>query len=319
MQLFAEVSNPYTFNLNKDYISIANINKALIDLSYYARDNISNYGTITSIPQENIDYLSSGLRASNCREMFRNCNRLTSIPWNDFNIDTSRCTDMYYMFGSTSITTIDLSSMDTSNVTDMGSMFSDCRSLTNVNMSGWDVSKVRGMTWMFNDTKISNIDMSSWDTSSLTSIQLMFTNCDNITKLDLSTFDTTKLTDISSAFSYCTNLTTLILPDFSTGKLTSISGAFQGCGITTLDLSNMNTSNVTDVRYTFRNCEKLQQIICPNGFDLSSCRYISDMFDRCNPSYSGNALHLKNVPRSLDLSEIGGTQGQHYIIDSYLG
>ena len=38
-------------------------NSNLVDLSYYARDNIENYDTITEIPQEHLEYLQSGLHA----------------------------------------------------------------------------------------------------------------------------------------------------------------------------------------------------------------------------------------------------------------
>ena len=65
----------------------------------------------------------------------------------------------------------------------------------------------------------------------------------------------------------------------------------------------------------FQYCESLQEIICPNGFDLSSCSNIRDMFTNCN-SYR-EPLHFKNVPRALDFSNIGGTKGTHYVIDNY--
>ena len=45
----------------------------LVDLSYYAQKNIDNYQEITEIPQEHLEYLQSGLHASNMVGAFFNC------------------------------------------------------------------------------------------------------------------------------------------------------------------------------------------------------------------------------------------------------
>ena len=217
LQRFATVENPYNDELEEDLDISGFIEKkiTIVDLSYYAENNIANYRTVTTIPQENINYLSSGLAASNCRNMFYYCRHLTSIPWNEFNIDTSKCTSMRYMFYH-------------------------CEALT-------------------------SLDLYSLDTSQATSMNAMFFNCDALTSLDISNFDTSKVTDMYSMFSVC---------------------------------------------------ESLRKIICPNGFDMSSCTSVDNMFTNCT-SYNGDPLHFKNVPRDLDFSDIGGTKGIHYVIDSY--
>ena len=71
--------------------------KYIVDLSYYAQNNIPNYTTITEIPQENLNYITSGLRTNNMNYMFDSCNKLTIIP--KLNIDTSQCIYMYSVFG----------------------------------------------------------------------------------------------------------------------------------------------------------------------------------------------------------------------------
>ena len=216
LQRFANVSNPYTDELEEKLLISSFIDKALVDLSYYARDNIANYETITTIPQENIEYLSSGLAASSCEGMFYNCNALTSISWNEFNIDTSKCS-------------------------------------TTINM---------------------------------------FDNCISLTSLNLSNFDTSKVTSMYQMFYYC-------------------------FALTSLNLSNFDTSKVTDMNDMFNECKSLQEIICPNGFDMSSCTDVYYMFTGCT-SYNGEPLHFKNVLRNLDFSVIGGTEGTHYVIDNYI-
>ncbi len=60
--------------------------------------------------------------------------------------------------GCNSLTSIDLSGFDTSNVTNMSEMFEECSSLTGVDLSGWNTSNVTNMYGMF------------WNCSSLTTI-----------------------------------------------------------------------------------------------------------------------------------------------------
>ncbi len=77
-----------------------------------------------------------------CREMFRDCSSLTTVP----EMDTSKVSDMYYMFlGCNSLTTIP--EMDTSNVTEMYAMFQLCPSLTTV--PEMNTSRVTNMNSMF--------------------------------------------------------------------------------------------------------------------------------------------------------------------------
>ena len=63
--------------------------------------------------------------------------RIDEIP------DTSDVTDMYGMFSNCRLLThINLSSLNTSNVTNMGNMFLFCSGLTSLDVSSFDTSKV---------------------------------------------------------------------------------------------------------------------------------------------------------------------------------
>jgi hypothetical protein len=82
---------------------------------------------------------------------------------------------------------------------------------------------------------------------------------------------------------------------------------------TSLNISNFDTSKVTDMSNMFGGCVYLNNII--GTLDLSSCTNVEKMFNNCNPEVN---IHLKNVPRSLDFSTSKGIEGQHYIIDNYI-
>ena len=74
-----------------------------------------------------------------------------------------------------SLTNLDVSHFDTSNVTSMSSMFSGCRGLTNLDVSNFDTSKVTNMHSMFSGcSRLASLDMRNADFSSVTSYNYMF-------------------------------------------------------------------------------------------------------------------------------------------------
>jgi surface protein len=89
------------------------------------------------------------------------------------------------MFSSCgSLETLDVSSLNTSNATDMESMFQWCNTLTSLNVSNLDTSKVTNMVSMFNSCKkIEELDLTSFKTSNVKSMAAMFTNCEELTTI----------------------------------------------------------------------------------------------------------------------------------------
>ena len=84
--------------------------------------------------------------------------------------------------GCRSLTSLDLSSFNTSNVTDMSGMFSGCSSLTSLDLSNFNTSKVTKMWHMFNNCSIlTSLDLSSFNTSKVTNMSRMFYNCKKLT------------------------------------------------------------------------------------------------------------------------------------------
>ncbi|MBO1116163.1 immunoglobulin-like domain-containing protein [Enterococcus hirae] len=106
-----------------------------------------------------------------------------------------------------------LSQLDTSNVTNMKSMFSGMSNLTSLDVSGFDTSNVTDMEYMFRHmSNVTSLDVSNFDTSKVTDMSYMFNDMGSVTSLDVSSFDTSKLTDMSNMFAD-TPLKKLILGD----------------------------------------------------------------------------------------------------------
>ncbi len=175
--------------------------------------------------------------------------------------------------------------MDTSNVTDMGSMFGYCSGLTSINFGdSFDTSNVTDMRDMFNGCKsLTSINFGdSFDTSNVTDMFCMFLNCYKLTSINFGdSFDTSNVTNIGSMFGYCRSLTSLDLTHFNTSNVTYMGDMFEYCsGLTELNLSNWNTSNVTDMGSMYNDCSSLKSLNL-SSFDTSKVTDMGYMFSGC--------------------------------------
>lgn len=88
-------------------------------------------------------------------------------------------TDMSGMFcNCESLSELDVSRFDTSNVTDMSDMFSICAYLNSLDVSGFDTSNVTDMRFMFYyDTELTNVWVGEkWSTENA-KVEDMFSGC----------------------------------------------------------------------------------------------------------------------------------------------
>ena len=117
-------------------------------------------------------------------------------------------TDCSFMFSyCKNVKIIDLSSFDTTNITNMGHMFSGCSNITNIILPSINTKKVTNMNYMFSGCRIlTQLNLSSFDTGNVINMNNMFGNCKNLTDVDLSSFDTKKVVDLDNILLGCFNL-----------------------------------------------------------------------------------------------------------------
>ncbi|MCD7847430.1 MAG: BspA family leucine-rich repeat surface protein [Oscillospiraceae bacterium] len=166
-------------------------------------------------------------------------------------LDTSNVTTMYAMFlGCESLVKIDFGDIDTSKVEDMASMFESCKSLESIDVSKFDTSNVTAMSAMFSLCKsLTRLDLSNFDTSNVTMMDYMFRACESLTSLNLSSFDTSNVEDISYMFYYCSSLEkdTFILPsDFGNSAIYRQS-TFSGCSVSEDEATYVNANTLDSV------------------------------------------------------------------------
>ena len=214
--------------------------------------------------------------------LFSGCTSLTSIV-NCTNLDTSNVTNMSSMFDSCSaLTSLDISSFNTSKVTNMSFMFNKCSALTSLDVSSFDTSKVTDMCAMFqNCSSLTNLNVSKFNTSKVTDMSYMFYGCSVLAGLDVSSFDTSKVTNMRSMFNSCSSLTNLNVSKFNTSNVTNMRAMFENCSsLTSLDLSKFNTSNVTNMSIMFNKCGALTSLDL-SKFDTSNVTNMLTMFYNC--------------------------------------
>ena len=202
--------------------------------------------------------------------------------------DTSKVTNMSGMFEypySNNFTSLTLGDkFKTSKVTDMSAMFNGCSGLTKLDLSNFNTSSVTSMSYMFNNCSgLAELDLSNFDTSSVMSMYYMFQNCSGLTSLTVGdNFDTSEVTSMEQMFSYCSGLIDLDVSKFDTSKVMNMNRMFAYCsGLIDLDVSKFDTSKVTDMGSMFQNCSSLSTLNL-SSFDTSKVTNMDHMFYDCS-------------------------------------
>ena len=128
------------------------------------------------------------------------------------------------------VTTIDLSKLDTSGVTDMSHLFEGDNNLRSI------------------------VFPNSFVTSNVTDTSSMFKGCENLTSLDLTSFDTSNVNNMKEMFSGCSKLENIQIDTdkFKTNNVTDVTNMLKGTTISIekIDSLNIDTSSVNvDISY----------------------------------------------------------------------
>lgn len=200
-------------------------------------------------------------RLKDCSWWFSGFKGLTTITHLEY-LNTSQVTNMQYMFSNCeSLEALDLSTFNTENVTNMSNMFYYCKSLKSLNLSSFNTSKVNYMGSMFSDCEsLTALNLSSFNTENISDYEYMFFCCKSLTALDLSSFNSKEILNTSCMFTSCIALKTIDLSSFDTSKTNDMSLMFSGCSAleTIYASSSFTTDNVTKDSYMFLTCTKLK-------------------------------------------------------------
>lgn len=219
-------------------------------------DNLGDEG-LAKIKTVVFDPSFKDARPKDCSWWFSGFKGLTTITHLEY-LNTSQVTNMQYMFSNCeSLETLDLSTFNTENVTNMSNMFYYCTSLKSLNLSSFNTSKVNYMG-------------------------SMFSNCESLTALNLSSFNTENISNYGDMFYFCKSLTTLDLSSFNSKEILNTSCMFTGCiSLKTIDISSFDTSKTTNMSFMFSGCSALETIYASSAFTTDNVTNDSNMFSTC--------------------------------------
>ena len=104
---------------------------------------------------------------------------------------------------------------------------------------------------------------------------------ENRDKIKSARIKVTGMRNAASLFYDCVNMTSVDLLEFDTSQVTNMSNMFEACeSLKELDLSSLNTSNVTRMSEMFYECKGLTTLDLTN-FDTSSVKSMISMFAGC--------------------------------------
>ena len=237
-------------------------------------------------------------------------------------INTSRMKNAHHMFWTKEGLTkhIDLSEFDTSNLEDVGYMFStpyetvSTAQIDPIDFSHFNTSKVKIMTGMFAGSYLPSIDIRNFDTRNVVDMQYTFAGLKNVRHLDLHGFDVSKVNNIGAIFSGNPTIVSLNLANWQLDSIHAMDSLFAGMhALTDLNLTGFTTKNVTDMHHMFTECHALTTLDL-SSFDTSKVTDMNNMF-RDNFALKNLNLSSFNTSNVTNMKEMFRHDGVIYPLD----
>ena len=258
-------------------------NNQTSDNAIYPRPLWANYVERKAIQTVVFDESFKDARPKSCNAWFYCFEGLTKIEHLDY-LNTSEVENMGSMFSKcTSLETLDLSSFNTEKVTNMLAMFEGSMSLRTIKLpKGFIGSNVTDLNATFRGcANLTELDLSGSNAEKVKDMGGMFYGCVALSNLNLSGFKTGSVTEMRYLFSSCQSLESLDLSGFNTENVTSMESMFSQCSsLRSLDLSSFNTSKVIDMHLMFFKCTNLESIDL-SSFDTENLQRMAHMFSSC--------------------------------------
>lgn len=246
----------------------------------------------------------------------------------------NKAENVSYMFANSSIKTLTIDNDLFQNCTNFSYMFAGCQKLTGtISWQNWDVSHGTNFSYMFaRCDNVVEFDLSGWVLSTNTNTTISFTymfagycpyinytsTAGALKKVNLTDWNCARVTNFSYMFDYrahiqeiifvcrpasnatmsymfyeCNALQTLDVSQWDTSTITDMSSMFYDCDtFQTLDVSQWNVGSVTSMEYMFYSCSSLLNLDIQNWrpskvTDMSyAFEYCSNMTEFIAPSWN---------------------------------
>ena len=221
-------------------------------------------------------------------------------------IFNDKLTSLYRFFEDCStLKSVDLTNLNTSNVNELGWMFNGCKKLKKIKgLNGLSTSNVINMRGFFQQCgELESIDLSNIDTSNVIDISYMFNKCSKLKIINgMNCFNTKNVLFMDKMFQACNKLECIDLLNFDTSKVCNIEGLFYGCSSLKeiKGLNKLNTSYALKMKNMFAECESLELIDVTN-FDTSNIWEIERMFFGCKKLKEIKGLNKLNTSKVINM------------------
>ena len=189
-------------------------------------------------------------------------------------IDTSKITDMSYLFFDTQRTHFSgIENWDVSNVESMAAMFKGAKSF-NADISKWNVRSVRDMEGMFAFATSFNQDISKWNVSNVEDMAEMFARAESF-NADISKWNVSKVWNMHGMFEDAISFNADI-SKWDVSNVKDMRNMFAFARVFNQDISSWDVSNVRDMFGMFQYTKSFNQDI--SGWDVSNVKNMASMF-----------------------------------------
>ncbi|WEV71842.1 BspA family leucine-rich repeat surface protein [Bifidobacterium sp. ESL0790] len=228
--------------------------------------------------------------------------KVTSLTINNLTLQPG-VTNMYHWFSDMgALGSFSAPNLDTSNIRDLRFMFDSSSHLSSANLSGWKTGNVYSMWNTFvNNTALSNLNIDGWDFSKVTNAIGMFGSCNSLNKLKMTNWKTsqTSAASLSTAIKSAPAATSVDLSNLNTGNATNLADLFKDSNasttITEYDLTGWNLPQVTDLSDLFYDNSTVTGIKMDHWTMGGSSITMVGMFEQCHNLSSLTAAGLDTV------------------------
>ena len=170
--------------------------------------------------------------------------------------------------------------------------------------------------WFYDCPNLISIDsIHNLNTSEVTSMLGMFRFCRKLTSIDVTGFNTEKVTDMSYMFCYCEGLIDLDVSNFVTDNVVNMLHMFHTCPLPSLNLTNFNTTKVTQMNTMFTSCKRIMSIYVSDLWTTDNVRDGGQgMFSNCNVIVGSMGTTYDKNHLGVEYAHIdGGTANPGYL------
>lgn len=273
-----ETSNTSTGSSNSNQIKLPTESDGNYDCTVYWGDGTSDVITswndsalthtyaIAGTYQINIEGTFEGVRFNNTGD------RLKLLSIDEAGENFSIGNNNSYFYGCDNL--IGINGLDTSNITDISSIFRNCSNF-NQQISSFNTLNVINMNYMFQGCNKFNQSLDLFDTSNLISMFGMFWGCDKFNQT-VNHFNVSNVNTMSYAFFGCKDFNQPV-SNWNTSNVVNMHSLFRSSGFNQ-SVDNFNTLKVIDMQSMFRDSAFNQSV---SNFNTQNVVNMSNMFNGC--------------------------------------